>query len=285
MSLRETNFQHTSTSSVYMQTFNDIVKLADTTKRKIERKCKKENYACLAIIGASENDKEYGSVQVGYRGLKKFIPKDNTSVKNPNPHIHMLSLSNPGESLARLITSFFTKKCNGEAGKHKKCNHYIGNMVKYLMMQSSKIRTVMYNVDQLPKEDVDRFCMLVEIENVKAGGVKPIFQGLSDKFFYELKNKGEVLTNEYDVETAESIDNTNKSENEAIPQKLQYNNIYNNISNYTTYTDNSDKDNLYCSTNDFINTLHISDSHTNITKSDIYWIYCTLNGNIEGDSS
>ncbi|MBE6806690.1 MAG: hypothetical protein E7527_01565 [Ruminococcaceae bacterium] len=243
MSARETNFHHTSSNSTYWRTFDECIKFATRIRAKVWRLCEKKDYSCLGIMGISENDKDQGSVQVGYRGYKRFVG-NSKQVYKTNPHIHMVTLANPGESISRQITSWFTHNSGGKNAFHNNCNHYLPTAVHYLMAQSKKFRTVMYNVDKLPKEDVYTFCWLVEKENVQMGGVKPIFKGLSDEIFYSLKNnfdgsQNEVFTNDYDEDTLKPLDITGESAINTPSETLQCNICANNYTNYTHYTGNT----------------------------------------------
>lgn len=206
-------------------TLDACIKLANKVKIKLERYCKKINGSCIAFIGISVNDKEYGEVMVGYRGFKEFITRIHSNEQFVNPHLHIYILANPGETIAKEICRYLTKNCDGHQSWHKNANEYKVKCVRYSIIQSLHFRTVTCNTEQLPEEDVDCLCKLSEVYNVRQGGLKPVFQGLSDKHYNEFKDRNDLFTKYLEEIEAETLINTKETNTYKKSQELQYNNI------------------------------------------------------------
>lgn len=149
----------------------------------LKRMCAKNNYACVCYAGVSEYDDEKGSILCGKRGKKEFIPKGKRRPQKIDPHIHIVLLANPAETLAKKSLAFFAKR--GKSGWHKDCESYLEDCMPYAMRQSIKYRTTSYNVDQFDEWTLDRFLKITELENKRMYGCSPIFKGISDSYFNE----------------------------------------------------------------------------------------------------
>lgn len=181
MSKKETHFHHISISSKYYQSTKDAINDANALKVWLQRNCAKKAYNCLCYIGVSEINHQTGKISCGKRGKKEISAYAGMKCRQVNPHIHIILLSNPAETLSKSILEYFTRK--GISGYHKCCDEYIVNAVPYVMEQSSACRTVAYGSDQLPSDMVAKFYELIEATNKAMNGRNAIFDGLSDSYF------------------------------------------------------------------------------------------------------
>ena len=231
MSIRNSNWYHISTNAKHIMTLDECIMLANKLKITIERFCKKVNGSCMAYIGISVNNKKYGEIKVGYRGLKKFITSSHSKRRFVNPHLHIYILANPGETIAKELCRYLTKNCDGRQSWHKNANEYKEKCVRYSIIQSLHFRTATCNIEQLPKEDVDYLCKLSEVYNVRQGGLKPVFQGVSDKYYNEFKERNDLFTDYLEETEAEILIETKDTNTYKNSQELQYNNIFTTSNN------------------------------------------------------
>lgn len=181
MSKKETHFHHISISTGQYQTIKDAIDDANALKVWLQRNCTKKAHNCLCYIGVSEFHHETGKISCGKRGKKEFLNTPGMKAKKVSPHIHIILLSNPAETLSKMILKYFSRK--GISGYHKCCDDYLANAIPYVMEQSSLCRTVACDVAQLPSDMVDQFYKLAEATNKSMNGSTAVFGELSAHYY------------------------------------------------------------------------------------------------------
>lgn len=282
MNKRRTHFYHIITSSSIFQTFDEALFKAEALKRKIVDLCKKMNYCCLCYIAVSVSDPKSARVKVISRGKRIIVTKSRQKSKETNPHLHIVLLANPGETVANEIFQYLRKNEMGIQPTKKVCHTYehLKNVIPYAIFQSLNFRAFASNVENLPQDMLETFCSLAEKANKEIGGVKPVFQGVSDRYFAgricdAVNNESEdessnvLFTNSFSPETTKSLENTEINDifNEFDKLQCKYKYIYNNIN---TIKDITDINNLYTSTtiSNIFNPSNISMSITPIDYND-----------------
>ena len=181
MSQRETHFHHISISTGQYQTMKDAIDDANALKAWLQRNCVKKAHNCLCYIGVSEHHHETGKISCGKQGKKEFLNTPGMKAKKVSPHIHIILLSNPAETLSKMILKYFSRK--GISGYHKCCDDYLATAIPYVMQQSSLCRTVACDVAQLPSDLVDQFYRLAETTNTSMNGCAAVFGELSAQYY------------------------------------------------------------------------------------------------------
>ena len=181
MSQRETHFQHISISTGQYQTIKDAIDDANALKVWLQRNCTKKAHNCICYIGVSEFHHGTGKISCGKRGKKEFFKTPGMKAKKVSPHIHIILLSNPAETLSKMILEYFMRK--GISGYHKCCDKYLTKAIPYVMEQSSICRTVACDVAQLPSDMVDKFYRLAEATNKSMNGSTAVFGELSAHYY------------------------------------------------------------------------------------------------------
>lgn len=179
MSKRATHFEHISTG--HYQTTKDAIDDANAFRAWLQRICAKKEHNCLCYIGVSEIDHQTGKISCGKRGKKECLSTPGMKTKKVSPHIHIILLANPAETLSKMILKYFSRK--GISGYHKCCDDYLANAIPYVMEQSSLYRTVACDVAQLPSDMVDQFYRLAEITNTSMNGYAAVFGELSAQYY------------------------------------------------------------------------------------------------------
>lgn len=181
MSKKEAHFHHISISTGQYQTIKDAINDANALKAWLQRNCAKKAHNCLCYIGVSEFHQETGKISCGKRGKKEFSNTPGMKAKKVSPHIHIILLSNPAETLSKMILKYFSRK--GISGYHKCCDNYLTKAIPYVMEQSSLCRTVACDVAQLPSDMVDQFYSLAESTNKSMNGSTAVFGELSAHYY------------------------------------------------------------------------------------------------------
>lgn len=179
MSKRATHFEHISTG--HYQTTRDAIDDANAFRAWLQRTCAKKEHNCLCYIGVSEIDHQTGKISCGKRGKKECLNTPGMKTKKVSPHIHIILLANPAETLSKMILKYFSRK--GISGYHKCCDDYLANAIPYVMEQSSLCRTVACDVAQLPSDMVDQFYRLAESTNKSMNGSTAVFGELSAHYY------------------------------------------------------------------------------------------------------
>jgi len=237
MSARVTHFHHISTSASDKNTFEDIVKSANAFVKNLQETCNKRNYACLAIVCISEHDLKLGEIKAETRDHKVFVPLKPEYNKKIDPHIHIIILANPCETLSQYTIKYFQKK--NIKSQHVCCDDYIQNAVPYAIKQSTKIRVAYCNIDALPKDMLKEFYTLAEEVNKSMNASAPIFKKISADYFQnepvsETENDADPFTKIDTKEHDNYIINIRNENADEISSQLQCNNKYTGCSSITS---------------------------------------------------
>lgn len=137
------------------KTITEAEKEAEAIRAFTARLSQKNGWACKAIIVASEHRIESHKPVIESNGkkgrpIKRFIPKNNKYVKKVQPHLHIIALANPAETLTSKIVQNINKRhrkkytyCRKRTISFKRevygdQNYYIG----YVMHQMTSYRAV-----------------------------------------------------------------------------------------------------------------------------------------------
>lgn len=181
MSERKNHFYHVCISAGQYPSVDAAIADVEAYRMHLQRKCKNNGYSCICYAGVSENDPDTGQVQCGKQGKKGFITCQDADRITIDPHIHIVLLANPGETIAKLTCAYFAKK--GIKSRHYPCDSYSLRAIVYAIRQSKKCRTIACDADQLPHLMVSYFCMIAETTNEILNGCNPVFKNLSEPFF------------------------------------------------------------------------------------------------------
>lgn len=162
MMRKKTHMYHISTSSGLYESWQDAINDANALKRKITNECKRNNYACLVLIGISENESDKSCfVSSGYRGRKAVITEGGFPATQVPPHLHILILANPGATISTMIEKYLNKRhrthFKGNTCWLEHCEDYLTNVFHYVMKQSKKYRVVSHNLQSIPIEALSSF--------------------------------------------------------------------------------------------------------------------------------
>jgi len=181
MSKKKNHFYHISISAGQYPSVAAALADVEAFRMHLKRKCKNNGYSCICYAGVSENDHDAGQIRCGKQGKKVFIAYENADEITIDPHIHIILLANPGETVAKLTRAYFARK--GIEAYHYRCDDYSMSAIVYAMRQSKKCRTIACNADQLPHLMVSHFCTIAEAANEILNGCTPVFKNLSEPFF------------------------------------------------------------------------------------------------------
>ena len=183
MSNRETKIMAFDINSKVFNNYEETLHKANAIKRHIEYQCSKKGYSSIVYIGVSVDDSHNGNVTTGFRGKRLFNYVDNIQKSDTPPHIHMIVLSNPGETLTKELKKYFYKyqyKCENEVVWCKSCADYIEKRVDYVVNQSIKFRTVTVGDVKILEPLATEFCRAIEKCNLKMGNPKLVFPQLEE---------------------------------------------------------------------------------------------------------
>ena len=116
-------------------------------------------------------------------GKREFISLFENKFAKTLPHLHIILLANPGETVSQLIRNYF-KEYNPIIKKSpvyaKRCDDYIEKRVEYVVEQCVKFKTVVVgNMDNL-EPYAKQVLGLIEREDSKIGDFKPVFPTLKN---------------------------------------------------------------------------------------------------------
>ena len=220
MSARKTNIIHITTSSGMYENFGAALKDANALKIKLKRLCGAKSYACLAIIGVSQHCGKIGSVQPKKLQTGRGRPhKVFTGSETTAPHLHIILLGCPCDTLRKEIQAFF----NGKATMRGRA--YQGNvnitsvsntkcLVAYVLRQSSAIRTVEVNPESSINSTND-FGLSRTLEEVESAH-KIIFTSIRTVTEPSLCILSSTMAKQVSAKNSQ-CNNTNKSEDTNHP--------------------------------------------------------------------
>lgn len=185
MSARATHFYHISTDARVAIPFEDIVKYANAYVKNLQETCKKKNYACLALVCISENECNLGGVEASTRNHKVYVPISPRFDIKKNPHLHIVILANPCETLSQYTKMFFKKRNLDTFPRCCDNDTHLKNTISYAIRQSLKFRVASYNIDALPKDMLKKFYTLAEEANKLTKTTIPVFKKISSDYFQE----------------------------------------------------------------------------------------------------
>lgn len=146
MSARKTKSIFITTSSGTFATFDEAVKAANAIKIWLTRLCERKGYSCKATIGISENNPKTGKVtgkRTGKRGRPQNVfvyDRPNMLHKRVNPHIHVVMVANPAETIAQTLVKYLIDKYGEKAARYEDCSEFFDTAMAYLKKQSLKTR-------------------------------------------------------------------------------------------------------------------------------------------------
>ena len=187
MSERRTKVLHLSTEGcIGYENFDAGVKELNACMKYLKKMCERnEGYSAIAIGGVSENSKENGRFELGYRNERVFVPDKGSKIKYMPVHIHLCILANPGETIAQNLVKYFTKKHGSKIlwCKPLKNEMHLINMGPYILYQSRKYRTVKIRIDTFTDDEIFRFCSSFNTADISRNGDGNLF-----KIDFENKN-------------------------------------------------------------------------------------------------
>lgn len=163
-------------------TLEEAIAFSNRLKKYLLTYCHEEKAFLACYIGISQHPSHEGMIVYGFRGKKVFRPYGTITRVIP-PHLHIVYLGNPGETIGQRINEYCTEK--GYKPFHSSCeDETVNNILRYTMFQSTKHRTAAVNVDKLPQDALSEFLKLAEGFNRKMNGNEPVFElPMSEKFF------------------------------------------------------------------------------------------------------
>ena len=142
---RITKVKTINISSKIIKTLDEAIKKADALKKYLEYQLEKGGYDCLLYMCVSENDINYGTTTTGFRG-KRVFEEYGLGRRIVPPHIHMIMVGNPGETIVKLIRKYFEKYKSiiqvDEIVWVDDCEDRIDDKVKYMIKQETTFRVV-----------------------------------------------------------------------------------------------------------------------------------------------
>lgn len=228
-----THFYHISMSVGSNKTFDEMVRLANAYVKNLQEYSAKNEYSCLAIVCVSQHSGKAGGIEVGYRGKKVFRAIDGVGDIARNPHIHIILLSTPGETLSQYTKKYFSKR--GIATFSECCDGYINTAIPYAMEQSTKFRVAYGNIDNLPKETIEEFYSIAENVNASMNATSPVFKKIPEDYFEDTNGLDEeALRPVYKTAMqpiAENVVPMRSNGTKNLYNQLQCNSIYNILYN------------------------------------------------------
>ena len=163
-------------------TLKEAITFANRLKKHLITYCHEEKAFLACYIGISQHPSHEGMIVHGFRGKKVFRPYGTITTVIP-PHLHIVYLGNPGETIGQHINEYCTQK--GYKPFHSSCeDETVNNILRYTMFQSIKHRTVAVDIDKLPQDALSEFLKLAEGFNRTMNGNEPIFDlPMSEEFF------------------------------------------------------------------------------------------------------
>lgn len=200
MSQRETHIYHQSVSSTINLSFDEMVRLANSLKKSTSRYIKKKEYSCIVLISVCCIDIERARIRVGFRGKKSIVRKKGYKDCDPtvNPHLHIVTFANPGETISKYIHNYIEKKLKGKSvwSTHAHQEKSWKTYLRYDFEQAMKNRTICHNVETLPQDRVEGFLDYCEYLNFHRNGNVPVFCGISDEYFKKYHNQHSIVEND-----------------------------------------------------------------------------------------
>lgn len=174
MNPRQTHIRAIDISSNIFDTYDTAIKEANALKAYIKYTCEKKGFSCIAFIGVSKCDSQWGKIKVSKYGKREITPiKD--EAKETNPHIHIILLSNPNRTLSDLIEGHLSKKYGKKVTWTNKCEDYLAERIRYVINQTSHFRKVVINPNIL-EPIASNFIFQIETQYQAINNPKRIFQ-------------------------------------------------------------------------------------------------------------
>jgi hypothetical protein len=153
---RKTDCRFVTTHSGLFASRQEATRFADSLKMWLERYAKRHgDYAILAIIAISQNDARHGAVLPQHtsrrgRPSKVFTPNNEENVGMACPHIHIVLVANPCDTIRKDLQRYLNGKferMSGECGGNVNVSNVydIDGLLSYVLSQSVSVRTVEIN--------------------------------------------------------------------------------------------------------------------------------------------
>jgi hypothetical protein len=90
-------------------TLKEAITFANRLKKHLITYCHEEKAFLACYIGISQHPSHEGMIVHGFRGKKVFRPYGTITTVIP-PHLHIVYLGNPGETIGQHINEYCTQK-------------------------------------------------------------------------------------------------------------------------------------------------------------------------------
>ena len=180
MSKRATHAILLETSAGYFQTIDQVYKMINNLLPWLHRRSEKAGYSYICYAGASMWHSGAGNISYGKHGKKEFVVLAKNSNGLTDPHMHIILLGNPADTLAKLIASYLKDK--GIDTWYDECDKRVDTAIPYVTSQSAISRTSSYNIEALPQDALAEFCKIAEYYSKLSGSCLPVFRGVSEPY-------------------------------------------------------------------------------------------------------